>query len=285
VVDTQGLLSVDYSPMWNSVISSLKWSVLICLICSGSAAFAEDATFTKNFQEGVKLYQAKEFEKAKGAFDEALKNEPHNATAMTNLALVEYQLGNKPLAIAHFRKALVLDPELAAASAGLKFAFSQLEIKEVPHKIDNFEDLRARFLAPVPMSVYLILTALFLFSAGWTFLSYLGRRKQALTKESSLPSFPVISGLFALGFFAALGLSVLKYYDSTIQRGTIITERVSLQSAPGDGQTTLLDLYGGFEVIIHQSEGEWVQVEYPGSLAGWMKKEVLFVTSNGVNSL
>jgi len=285
VVDTQALLSVDLKLMRNLVISTLKSSVLICLICSSFAAFAEDANFATAFQDGVKSYQSKDYAKAKTSFEEALKSDPHNATALTNLALVEFQLGNKPQSIGYFRKALVFDPELTAASAGLKFAFSQLEIKEVPHKIDNFEDLRASFLAPVPISVYLILTALFLFSAGWTFLSYLGRRRQALEKEASLPSFPFISGLFAVGFFAALGLSVLKYYDSTIQRGTIISERVSLQSAPGEGQTALLDLYGGFEVIIHKTEGDWVQVEYPGALAGWMKKGSLFITSNKADSL
>jgi tetratricopeptide (TPR) repeat protein len=246
---------------------------------------ADDSTFAKSFQDGVGFYKTKDYEKAKAAFTKALEIDPHNATALTNLALVEYQLSNKPLAIAFLRKALVFDPELSTARAGLKFAFSQLEVKEVPHKIDNFEDLRAHFLAPVPLSVYLILSALLLFAAGWTWLAFMGRRRRALEKEAALPPFPLFSALFSLGFFAALSLSVLKYYDSTVLRGTIISDKVSLQSAPGEGQTALLDLYGGFEVIVHSTNTDWVQVEYPGALTGWMKKSALFITSDKVDSL
>ena len=78
-----------------------------------------------------------------------------------------------------------------------------------------------------------------------------------------------------------LSLAVAKIYDVQIPRGTIVEEKVSAQSAPGDQQLNLYDLYGGFEVVIRSHSGDWVQVTYPGALTGWIKKSSLYVTSGG----
>ncbi|MNJ93512.1 Tetratricopeptide repeat protein [compost metagenome] len=257
----------------------LSLSVSICLLLCSLNGLAQQDSFSTLFNEGVKLYQTKDFIKAAETFTKALELDPHNATALTNLALVQYQLNNKGLAIALFRHALEINPELPTARAGLKFALSQLEIKEVPHRIENYENLRTSLLQPVPVIAYQVLTALLLVSAGWILISYWGRRKRAIAEEKAFPSFPYIGALLALGFLVSLTLLSLKIYDQSIPRGTIITEKVSLQAAPGEDQVSVLDLYTGFEVVVHQSSGDWIQVTYPGSLTGWMKKSDLYLTS------
>lgn len=257
----------------------LSTSVVICLLLCPFRGMAQQDSFSSLFNEGVKQYQAKEFEKAAESFSKSLELDPHNATALTNLALVQFQLKQKGLAIALFRRALEVNPELPTARAGLKFAISQLEIKEVPHKIETYENLRTKVLQPVPLLVYQVLTALLLFAAGWILINYWSHRKKAIAEEKAFPQFPYIGVLLALGFVVSLGLLSLKLYDQTIQRGTIITEKVSLQAAPGENQVPVLDLYAGFEVIIHQTSGDWVQVTYPGSLTGWMPKASLYLTS------
>lgn len=223
------------------------------------------------FIQGTQHYVAKEYEKSRDAFAKALEQDPHNAITLTNLALAQYQLGKKPLAIGLLRKALSFDPELPAAKAGLKFALSQMEIKEVPHQIETYETVRSRLLAPVPLLAYLILTALLFFCAGWTLLSYVGRRRRALAEEKATPGFPFISALMSLGFIACASLLALKVYDQSIVRATIVDDKVSLQTAPGDNQATILDLYGGMEVIVQNQDKDWVQVTYPGSFSGWIK--------------
>ena len=246
------------------ILPTLAWT-------QNAPAKTETVSFAELFKQGTQHYVAKEYDKSRDAFAKALEQDPHNATTLTNLALAQYQLGKKPLAIGLLRKALSSEPELPAAKAGLKFALSQMEIKEVPHQIETYEALRARVLAPVPLLAYLVLTALLFFSAGWTLLSYVGRKRRALAEEKASPGFPTVGALMSLGFAACALLLSLKIYDQSIVRATVIDDRVSLQTAPGDNQAAVLDLYGGMEVIIQAQDKDWVQVTYPGSLTGWVK--------------
>lgn len=262
--------------MWRRHFLSL-FSTLFFVLCAQQTLAQQDA-FPTLFNNGVKAYQAKDFPLAQEQFKKALALDPHNATALTNLALVEFQLKNKGLSIALFRHALDINPEFTTAQDGLKFALSQLEIKEVPHKIETYETIRSRFLVPIPLFFYQVLTCILLFSAGWLLIGYWGKRRRAIQEESAFPAIPFIGILFSLGFVLCAILLGLKIYDHTIPRGTIISDKVSLQSAPGADQVAVLDLHPGFEVIIHATSGEWVQVTYPGSFTGWMKKSDLYMS-------
>ncbi len=244
-----------------------------------SLLWAQNNSFAEFFKQGTQFYTTKEYEKARDAFAKAVEADPHNATALTNLALAQFQLGKKPLAIGLLRKALASDPELSTARAGLKFALSQMEVKDIPHEIETYESIRSKLIAPVPLLAYLILTALLLFAAGWALLSYLGRRRVALHEERTPPPAPVIGIIFSLGFLISLSLLGLKFFDANVLRATVIEDKVSLQTAPGENQASILDLHGGMEVIVKTTDKDWVQVTYPGSLTGWIKSSSIIVTS------
>jgi len=255
----------------------MRFIVFLFILILPTFGWTQD--FAEFFKEGTQHYTAKEYDKARDAFAKAIEKDPNNATALTNLALAQFQLGNKALAVGLLRKVLTIDPELATAQAGLKFALKQIDLKDLPHQIETYESVHAKLLAPIPVWVYLILTALFLFITGWTFLTYMGRRRQALSAEKAPPSPPLMGFVFALALICSLGLLSLKLYDSTIVRATIIEDRVSMQTAPGESQVALLDLSGGMEVIVKSTEKEWSQITYPGSLTGWIKSSSLIVTS------
>ncbi|WP_413583127.1 tetratricopeptide repeat protein [Bdellovibrio sp. HCB288] len=242
-------------------------------------AWTQSADFTTLFNQGTQHYTAKEYEKSRDAFAKALELDPHNATTLTNLALAQFQLGNRPLAVGLFRKALTNDPELTQARTGLKFALTQMDVREIPHQIETYETVRKKLLAPVPTTAYLITTALFMFAAGWILVGFFGQRRRAIAEEKSLPGFPVIGSILSLGFLISLTLLSLKIYDQTILRATIISEKVSLQAAPGENQAALLDLYGGMEVIVQNENAEWSQVTFPGSITGWVKKSAILQTN------
>lgn len=242
-------------------------------------AWTQNDSFAELFKQGTQHYTAKEYDKAADAFNKAVDKDPHNATALTNLALAQFQLGKKALSVGLLRKALEADPELSTANAGLKFVLSQMEIHDVPHQIETYESVRSKLLAPIPLFAYLVLTAILLFAAGWTLLSYAGRRRNALAEEKAPPAVPFVGLLFTLGFLLSLSLLVLKLYDATIIRATIVEDRVSLQTAPGANQAAILDLSGGMEVVVKTVDKDWSQVTYPGSLTGWIKSSSLVVTS------
>lgn len=260
-------------------MSKIKFlSVVILFFILPNLLLAQATSPADLFTQGTQQYLAKDYKKAQELFTQALDQDPDNATTLTNLALTEFQLGKKPRAIGLLRKALASDPELDTAKSGLKFALSQLQVKEVPHQLEIFETIRTQLLLPAPLSAYLVLSALSFFATGWVLLAYGGRRKKAIAEEKALPPLPLIGIFLSLSLVIFTGLLALKIYDSMILRGTIVEEKVSLQTAPGDNQVAILDLYGGMEVIARETQGEWVQVTYPGSLTGWIKKSALLMT-------
>lgn len=251
-------------------------SLLLLLPSVGLTQTAESSVDL--FQQGTQSYTAKDYKKSQELYQKALSLDPSNATVLTNLALTEFQLGNKPLAIGLLRKALASDPDLQTAQAGLKYISEQTQIRQIPHKIQTYESIRNAVLQPVPLSAFLTLSALLFLAAGWTLINFFGRRRRALLEEQALPGFPVIASVLALGFVIFTGLLALKIYDGTVTRATIIEEKVSVQTAPGDNQVAILELFGGMEVITHDVKEDWVQVTYPGSLTGWIKKSSLLMT-------
>lgn len=239
----------------------------------------ENLNFQQAFNLGTKLYQDKNYDGALENFLKAEKFDPHSTATLTDLGLTYYKLQKKGLAIAYFRRALFIDPSLPAASSGLKFALSELEIKEIPHQIETFERVRADVLNGLSLGGFHLLTALLLVSSGLIWLKFWGRRRKALELEEAPPALPVIGIFLVLGFLLCLSLTLLKIYDLSMPRATVIADKVSAQMAPGEGQNSLFELYAGFEVVLRNSSQDWLQVNYPGGLTGWVKKDTLMPTS------
>jgi tetratricopeptide (TPR) repeat protein len=236
-------------------------------------------TFERAFQAGVSTYQKQNYPEARAAFSQALQMQPNNVQTLVNLALVQFQLGQKAWAIALLRKAYHLDPKFSVTQSALQFILPQMDIKEIPHEIQLRETLRESVLNPVSLSTYLGFTALTLFATGWIFLAYFGKRRVALRNEEALPGFPVIGSLIALFFITSLSLTLLKSWDQSIPRGTVVSEKVTVYSAPSEKSVALFDLYGGLEVVLSTSQEDWVQVTYPGALTGWVPKASIYQTS------
>jgi tetratricopeptide (TPR) repeat protein len=237
------------------------------------------ATFEEAFSRGTKSYQEKNFTDAIAQFQQALDLHPDSATVLTNLGLSYFQTQQKGLAIAMLRRALFLDPSQVVAEDALKFALAQLEVKEIPHQLESYEKLRSGVLNSASLAGFNVLTALLLFSSGFIWLRFLGRRRKAFELEEAPPAVPVIGILLALGLVLSFSLSLLKLYDLSIPRATVIADKVSAQTAPGEGQSGLFDIYAGFEVIVRNAANDWVQINYPGGLTGWVKKDSLMATS------
>lgn len=235
--------------------------------------------FEAAFQAGVALYREKKFDEARLAFQDALEKEPSNVQALTNLALIQFQRGEKGWALALLRRAQNIDPDFSTTTAALDFILPQLDVKEIPHEIQFWETFRSRFITPYSLNSFLFLTALSLFSAGWLYLRFFGLKKEAFHNEKPAPPFPTIPTLTALFFVASFSLSVLKLIDLRIPRATVINEKVPVYSAPSGDSVPLFDLYSGLEVVIGNSNGTWVQVTYPGASTGWVPKTSIFQTS------
>lgn len=255
-----------------TMIRTVLLTTLICLLSTTVLGQTPAPTFEELFRDGLSAYQTKAYDKAQDLFTQALNKEPGNTAAMVNEALTAFQLDKKGLAIAWFRRALMIEPDLLEAQAGLKFASAKLEIKEIPHRIETFETIRANVLELAPLRVFLAITALMILVGGWLFIGWFGAYRRALRSQEVAPGFSLFTGLLITLALAGIVLTSLKITDSTWPRGTIISKKVDARSAPADTGVALFQLYEGFEVLIREVKDGWVQVTYPGGLTGWVQK-------------
>lgn len=237
------------------------------------------SNFSDSFQAGIRLYQEKKFADAKASFQKAIELEPNNLQALTNLGLTYYQLGEKGWALALLRKAHSLDPDFSTPISGLKFILPQLEVKEIPHEISMWENVRTQLLQPFSTSAFVILSALLMFAAGWILLNYFAHRKKAVTEEKPYPPFPLIGFVLSLLFLVVFSLMWAKFYDTSLRRGTIVTAKVSVLSLPNESAPALFDIFSGLEVLVLKVDGSWTQIQYPGGMSGWIKNENVFITN------
>lgn len=251
----------------------------MCVIFSSKSIAADKMESAEvRFQKANELYFAKNYTEAKQAYSELLQSSPDNADVVTNLALTEFQIGNKFAALGWLRKALFLDPSHSQAQQGLKYVTSQIQIRELPRQIPLFESIHHSVLAQFPLPALLLVGFLCFMAFAWGLVTFLAQRRRAFRDQNLLPNLPwrvVISGGFFVLFTLATGL---KIYDLSLRRATVVAESAPLQTAPGDNQVTILDVYGGNELIIHQTQGEWAQVTLPGSVTGWIKTSQVVMT-------
>ncbi len=248
-------------------------------LCFASLSPAQEEKKTEHpFTTATNAYLLKDYKKAQALYIELLKQEPTNAVIIANLALTEYQLGQKFKALGLFRKALHFEPDLDMASEGLRYVSDQIPAAHSKGDLSLFESLRQNLLSSVPLFAYFGMSALCLFACGWILISYVERRRKALEMETPLPPWPWVGALQGSMFILFLALFLLKIYDQNLLRATIIVDQVSLQTAPGENQVTFFDLLGGQEVYILAESGDWAQIQAADEPAGWIKKSTLLMT-------
>lgn len=244
-------------------------------------AKADSSSLEDVLREGIALYTAKDYAKAKETFVRALEKSPGNVAAATDLALSYCQLGEMGPCLAYFRLALTKDPQNPEARQGLEFALTKLETKEIPHRLELFESLRENGLNRFSLDQFLAIAAACFFAGAWITFAAVGRRRRALEDQQAPPAFPMSSPVLLALAAVFIVLSSLKIYDSGLPRGTILEAKIPVLSAPTTTGVPLFDLYAGFEVILKDWKDEWVQVTYPGGLTGWIPKKAVLRTSGG----
>lgn len=258
----------------------LKTYVILCslgILCS-LHSLASVGQKNLDFQNGVQAYQKADFAAAAESFAKALAMEPRNTAVLTNLGLVHFKLGHKGLSIAYLRQALSIDPSLSTAALALPFVMSQIQIKEIPHRLELYEEIRENFLEPVGLLLYASLAALTLLISGWLIISYFGEKRRAFENELNSPSIPGLGILCLCICIVFSGLSLLKVWDNSQARGTVVEAKISAQAAPGEGQAVLFELYEGLELLVLRRHEGWVQVTYPGGMTGWIPEKAIMLS-------
>lgn len=260
--------------------NSLRFSLLFLLIFGFlNSAFAEEQkkSFENLFQDSVAALQKKNLDAARQSLEEALKIQPDNSTAKLNLSILAYEQKQKGLALGLARSLVEQDSRNEKAHQILRFIEKSNPPKAIPHQSKFLEELHQEFLIRMDLNSILLTITVILLFAGITWLRFLKQRITALKEESTLPSFPWIASLLTFLLFGFMILGTLKAVDAQVHRGTILGDETPVLSAP-DANTgiELLKLNEGLEVHILEAQNEYMKVEYPGTSAGWVKKEQVY---------
>ncbi len=230
------------------------------------------------YQIGIQSYQKNNWTEAQSFFTQALNQEPLNYLILYNLGLTDFKLGLKGQAVASWRRALYLNPQFAPARKALDFGLKKMGPLST-HSFSQWDFLRIEILSLFTFNQVLLLSGLLLLGTGFFLLRFWSQRKQALTNEMPLPT-PSYAGMI-MGFLLLIValLTVGKGVDYLSPRATVIVERVPIRSGPNESDVSLFEVLEGQEVIIKKVSGDWVQVNYPGGLTGWVLKQTIFYSS------
>ena len=240
------------------------------LLCSLSRA--ESTTPREDwFEKGNSAYQEQNYQQA---IDEYLKAENEgwsSAELYFNLGNSYFRLDKWAEAILYYERAKRIDPGDEDILINLEHA--NLKIK------DQIEE------APIFFTKVWWNWILGLFSIdgwGWMsilffvfFLAFLGlffvlrtdsRRKLWLGLSSVLLLLTVLAFVFA-----QVRINQLERTDEAI----IFTESVVIKSSPEESSQDLYRVHRGIKVIITDTEGEWVHIEWADGKGGWVQKRHL----------
>jgi len=237
-----------------------------------------ETSVQSSFQSGLAAFRKGDFINAKASFEKALQVDPLSVASIYNLGLVESRLGNRGRAMAMWRKALSISPSYHQAAVALRQAEAQLP------RVSNRDEgvwgwFRRQLLTRISLfqtaALGIFSIALFVFSV----LRYLGLRRIARLDERPIPSVTPVTHITAGLMVLTLSLLATKAYDRSITRATIVGEKVSALTIPDTAGTALLDLFEGIEVVVRQSQGDWLQVTVPGGLTGWIPRDMAIISS------
>lgn len=252
-------------------------TLLTAVLLATSALGADEPTPEALFQKGLADYQAKKFSEARDSFQQILDAGRVTPEVLHNTALANYQLGDRPRALALWRKALNVDPGFSRARAGRDFAENELQLRGWER--DGFTQWIQRTLEFLSFRETLWMIALLLGISGWLWLRYFGARLAALEEERPLPAFPTAALVLSLVFTMVVALSVLKARSDWRARATLVVANASARSLPSESGVGLFELRGGTEVLVRRRDKEWLQVQNSEGASGWLKVGEVLITS------
>jgi tetratricopeptide (TPR) repeat protein len=251
----------------------------------------EPASHEGLFEKGLDAYQKKQFTEARDAFQRLLDGESGKprVSVLHNLALSEFQLDQKPRALAMWRKALSEQPDFKPARQGRDYLESQTSMR--PFERDSAALWQRRALEQISIYQLLWLEALLLGLTGSIGIRYFSERQTALDGQLPLPPFPTLGAVLSVFFILSTAAIGLKVKDDLTTRATVVVKKANVRSLPADEGVSLFELSGGTELLVRRitnpSSGStggntgdsWLQVQSSDGASGWIKSTEALITS------
>ncbi len=249
-------------------------SALLAFMLSPCASFSQTAD--PLFSEAVSSFKDGKLADARDNFLELEKEHPFDPTLLLNLGIIAQKEARLGAALALWRKALAENPTNEALLSAVDWTKPKLPKSAIAHETEAWEEFRRAILIRVSPLAVTVAAALFLLLSGWRLLRWWAARRRALELETAMPAVPFGGFFLSFVFIIFLGISIAGFVDRLDIRGTILSAKVAVRSAPDQTATELFEVFEGMEVIVRDSrsidEKLWRRITYPGGMTGWVRE-------------
>ncbi len=247
--------------------------LMLLVIATTSLANIPEDQLTQWFQAGNRAYRAGEYATADSLYQQILQAGYESAALYYNLGNTHYKMGHIGQAIFYYRKALHINPSDPDAQKNLKLARLKIVDKiELPpqffllvwwHKITHNNSYR--FYGKLFLLIWWLM-----FIWGTIYLVVRNSRWRQRIR-------PIIT-VMAICLIFIGGIGYAAYQVQEIQRtGVIISDIVTVRSAPEQNATELFILHEGSEVAIQEKRGNWYKIQLLDGKSGWVPLQVMAI--------
>lgn len=223
------------------------------------------------FDEANAAYNAGRYDSALMLYNRVAESELESVALYFNMGNAHYKLRDYPMAIYYYEKALKLDPSNDDARTNLAIANLAIvdKIEEVPQSFiaKGWDGLKHSLSGQQWTILSIVAFGLLLVSA---FLFLRGR-------SMGLRKLGFFAGLLMLVVFAlsVLFAAQLKQASSTEDQAIIMTPTVTVKSTPNEASVDLFVLHEGTKVEILDHADGWNKVRIANGSIGWLQAETM----------
>lgn len=252
--------------------------ILLVLVFAGPVTGQDDAA--GRLDEADAAYQAKDYSRAEQLYESLLESGYRDAGIYYNLGNSYYRLGQQGLAVLNYERGLLLAPHDKDLLHNLAVVRSELP--------DNLEVIPPFFLKRwwetlvrgLPSGGWATLGLIFL----WAGLAGFGFWITGRTRKFKVWGF--FLGLILV--FLAIPAFTLSFARKAMEldsgKAVIISNEITLRSAPDPESSPILALHGGTTVELLDAIGDWHKVLLSNGDQGWLPASAVEEVSEGLSA-
>ena len=217
------------------------------------------------FARANRLYEAGNYEEARGAYDALVRKGYRGGNLYYNLGNTHFKLDDKGKAILFYKKARKLKPRDQDIASNLEYALSLIEDKIEPRPRSWLVQVWSRAvgyftigeLTDSAAGVYWLLCAaliIFIYARPW----------RAILSR--------ITGALLLVLVVVVSAAFSRAWLEGQEEAVVISKEAKVRYGPSGNDVAAFVLHEGVVVEIENRKGDWYQVSLPDGKAGWLEK-------------
>ena len=245
----------------------MKRYTLLILVTLFSLAGRAQQGANDWFEQANAAYNMGNYDSARIVYEKILSTEVESVPLYLNLGNTYYKMHEYPMAIYYYEKALKLDPSNEDAQTNLTIANHAIvdKIEPVPQSfiVRGWRNARASLSGDQWAWCSIVFFALLLVSA---FL-FLRSRKMGVRKLGFFAGMVFLLAFALSVIFAAQ----LKHASETQDQAIIMAPTVTVKSSPSEASVDLFVLHEGTKVTVLETSNGWNKVKIANGSVGWLE--------------